>query len=167
MSSLYQTQYFRDLLKFYSFSSIFINFLIKMSKSVRELRKDSFRVQAKYYDIKEQYEMARGKKADWGIGGYSVPKTVQYLDHNHKFPVDKRKDVMTEAMKRSNEPDPAKYSPDMKTNLERNWLSASGKFLSSKKITIIDELMAKSNKELGPGKYLKEPKKIEKKDNFG
>ena len=64
MSSLYQTQYFRVLLKFYTFSSIFINFLIKMSKSVRELRKDSFRVQAKYYDIKEQYEMARGKKAD-------------------------------------------------------------------------------------------------------
>ena len=125
-----------------------------MSQSVRDLGTHRKVQSTKYYQVQELYEISRGRKEEWGIDGYSAPKTTQYLDRVHKFPVEKRPDAMSIASKRSLEPDPAKYSPDVQTSFKRNWLTARGKFLGGKKITIIDQIMKQSKILPGPGQYL-------------
>lgn len=129
-----------------------------MSQSARE----GF---SKRYEVPELYEISRGHREEWGISSYKPPKTTQYIDRLHKFPKEKRENPMAIAMKRSQEPDPAKYSPDLQTAYNRNWLCSQGKFLKGERITIIDQIMKNGKKFPGPGEYLKEDGK--KKDLKG
>ena len=136
-----------------------------MSQSARDLALPSIIKTQKYYEVTELYNMSRGRKQEWGIEGYCVPKTTQYIERVNKFPKDKRQDAMTTASKRSKEPDPTKYSPDLKASQKQNWIQTGGKFYAGKKITIIDEVMEKSKKFPGPGDYFKEEKKPTIKEN--
>jgi hypothetical protein len=129
-----------------------------MTQSLKDLR--SFSNRQDGLSLKDQYKMIRGIKADWGIDGYIIPKTNLYLKKDHKFPKEKRTDAMTIAMKRSQEPDPSKYSPDFQTTLKTNWVKSYGKFLTAKKKTIIDDVMKQSKTLPGPGDYFKEEKKM-------
>jgi hypothetical protein len=112
------------------------------------------------YSVRELYEISRGRREEWGIDGYNVPKTIQYIRKPFLFPKEKRKDAFSMAQKREKWPDPATHSPDAKTYFESAWLSKGGLILKKgTKTTIIDEVMKKAKNTPGPCSYFKDPPK--------
>lgn len=87
----------------------------------------------------------------WGISGYIVPKTLNYLRKSaiitpeHKS---RKKNLM--------KPDPVKYSPTLKKTQDLYWRPTNGKFYSSKKISFFEEQANRSQSNPGPGSYLNE-----------
>jgi hypothetical protein len=108
------------------------------------------------YSVRELYDISRGRREEWGINGYHVPKTIQYLRKPFLFPKEKRKDAFSEALKREKWPDPAKHSPDQEKYFKTAWLSKGGRIPKGPKKTIIDEIMKKSKDLPGPCSYFKD-----------
>lgn len=109
--------------------------------------------------VRELYDISRGRREEWGIDGYHVPKTLQYLQKPFIFPKEKRKDSFTDALKREKWPDPTTHSPDFEKQFKTAWLSKGGKIPKGNRLTIIDEIMKSSKKLPGPCTYFKEPAK--------
>ena len=106
--------------------------------------------------LPELYQMTKSRKNEWGIDGYSVPKTLNYISRSPVFSKDTRKDAFLMALKRSTEPDPGKYSPDFQTS-KKMWVSPSARFLKAKKVTAIDTMINYNKTLPGPGTYFNEP----------
>ena len=121
-----------------------------MSKSVRNLH-DKF-------PISEIYQLSQGERGAPGMLGYQVPKTYDYNYHDiaYLFPKEKRHDATTDAKKRSKDPDPTKYAPDMQTASKKEWKSIGALFGKAKRETHIEQVMRLSKDTPGPGMYLEE-----------
>ena len=68
--------------------------------------------------IADLYE-ASCKKESYGIQGYTVAKTCNYINHENKFSISKRKDLTYEAQCHSKDPDPTKYSEPLEKTTQR------------------------------------------------
>ncbi|CAG9322919.1 unnamed protein product [Blepharisma stoltei] len=110
------------------------------------------------HSIEELYKITRGQKDEWGIEGYRVPSENNlYLTREHAFPKSPRADSYAIAKKRATEPDPTKYTLEYKEASKMNWEKSNGKFLYSKRETVIDEVMRKSASMPGPGAFWPKP----------
>ena len=128
-----------------------------MAQSTRDLLNMPKQTMQKYQSVRELYEISRGRREEWGIGGYHVPKTTQYFKKSYNFPKEKRSDDYTKALKRKDWPDPTKYSPDYKAEIEKAKHNNGGGILKGPRTTIIDQVMKESKKFPGPCEYFKEP----------
>jgi len=97
------------------------------------------------------------KQPEYGIQGYCVAKTTNYSSRESKFPKDTRKDLAYESRVHSKEPDPTKYNESYEKSVLRYWTTPNGKFLKSKKKSIMEEASDKGKETPGPGAYNKEP----------
>ncbi|OMJ86464.1 hypothetical protein SteCoe_12045 [Stentor coeruleus] len=128
-----------------------------MAQSTRDLLNIPKQSMTRYQSVRELYEISRGRREEWGIGGYQAPKTTQYFKKSYHFPKEKRTDDYTKALKRKDWPDPTKHSPDYKAELDREWLNKGGKIPKGQKTTVIDQVMKESKKFPGPCEYFKDP----------
>ena len=124
-----------------------------MSQSVRDLHQK--------FSIREVYEFSRANRNPLCVFGYTVPKTYDYNYHEieYSYPKEKRHDALYDAKKRSKDPDPGKYIPDLATSLKKNWKSIGALFDKAKRETHIDQAIKLSKKTPGPGTYLEQGKK--------
>ena len=99
---------------------------------------------------------------EYGIQGYIVAKTCNYLARESKFPKAKRKDLTYEAQCHLKEPDPTKYSDPYEQTVKRYWIKPNGKFFKAKKETLMDEVMKRAKNSPGPGAYHKDNKQSPK-----
>lgn len=102
--------------------------------------------------ISEIYKLTRNKH-DYGIEGYTVAKTCNYATRESKFPNAKRKDLTYEAQVHAKEPDPTKYNITYEKSIERYWTKPNGKFLKSKKKSVMEEISQRARSTPGPGAY--------------
>ena len=116
-----------------------------MSLSIKDLHEK--------YSIKDLYQFTLGDNNIEGVFGYKVPKQCEYIDIEYSFPKEKRHDAMTDALKKSKDPDPTKYATNIENFLKKNQ-SLGGLFSKSKKETVTDLIIKKSLQTPGPGKYL-------------
>ena len=112
--------------------------------------------------VKDLYKMTAGAKSEWGVEGYYAPKPCLYTTHQFKFPNEKRKDFISEAKKRENEPDPSKYALEPKKFNEMYWRKPNGKFLQGKRTTYTDDAIKRSKTTPAPSDYFKTDKKSQK-----
>lgn len=91
-------------------------------------------------------------KPYWGIPGYTVPKTLNYLTKSAVISPDRSFRSKTSFLK----PDPNKYSPTLKKTQKLYWTPRNGKFSLSKKKNFIQEQLNRTLNNPGPGSYLKE-----------
>jgi len=110
--------------------------------------------------VQEMYQLTHLEQSEWGVEGYIAPKNHIYINKEHKFPTDKRKDALDEALKRSKDPDPTKYAETKEQILKRYWEKPNGKFLNGKRKTDIDEMVKRSKSVPAPGHYFKDAKKV-------
>ena len=127
-----------------------------MTQSTADLRFPKIESMQKQNSVRDLYEISRGRREEWGIDGYHVPKTIQYLQKPYHFPKEIRADSSTMALKRKDWPDPTTHSPTTKEEFQRHWLSKGGKMPKCPKKTIIDMIMKEQKKFPGPGDYFKE-----------
>jgi hypothetical protein len=92
-------------------------------------------------------------KESYGIQGYTVAKTCNYFKRDYKFPKSKRCDPISDAKKRSISPGPDVHNLSYEQNFKQQWKKSSGKFLKSKKLTLIEEIRKSSAKTPGPCDY--------------
>jgi len=107
------------------------------------------------FTSQEAYQLTHGDRNQWGIYGYSVPKTYDYTfaSTEHSFPKEKRTDATDRALKRASEPDPTKYAGEYSKTQKKLWTSSWGHFPKAKKESLIDSIMKVSSLIPGPGKY--------------
>lgn len=106
------------------------------------------------HSIDELYRITRGQKDEWGIEGYRVPSENNlYLNREHAFPRTARADAYETAKKSAKDPDPTKYHLSEKEYNKMFWEKSNGKFLYSKRETVVDEIMRKSASMPGPGAF--------------
>ncbi|OMJ66771.1 hypothetical protein SteCoe_36276 [Stentor coeruleus] len=128
-----------------------------MAQSTRDLLNIPKQSMQKYQSVRELYEISRGRREEWGINGYHVPKTTQYFKKSYHFPKEKRSDDYTKALKRKDWPDPTKHSPNYKDELDREWLNKGVGMPKGPKTTLIDQIMKEGKKFPGPCEYFKDP----------
>lgn len=105
---------------------------------------------------KDMYNLST-KQPDYGVQGYYVAKTTNYSSRESKFPKDTRKDLSYESRCHSKEPDPTKYNESYEKSVLRYWTTPNGKFLKSKKKSIMDDATVRAKETPGPGAYMKDP----------
>jgi hypothetical protein len=103
-------------------------------------------------NTKEMFHLST-RAPDYGIQGYYVAKTTNYSTRESKFTKDTRKDLAYENRVHSKEPDPTKYNETLEKSALRYWNSPNGKFLKSKKQSIMDDAASKAKDTPGPGAY--------------
>jgi hypothetical protein len=96
---------------------------------------------------------------EFGIPGYSVAKTVHYLNKSAIISPKLQTSESLSEKKKASFPDPTKYSPSLQKMHETCWKRANGKFLISKKINIVEEQVKRCSSNPGPGAYFKENSK--------
>ena len=104
---------------------------------------------------KEMFHLST-KAPDYGIQGYYVAKTTNYSSCEPKFSKDTRKDLSYESQVHEKDPDPTKYSEPYEKSSARYWNSPNGKFLKSKKKSIMDDAAIQAKDIPGPGSYMKQ-----------
>ena len=109
-------------------------------------------------EIPEMYNVTRkiGKEGD--LKGYKVPETVSFLQRSHKFPVEKKKDMIYQISKRAKDPDCTMYSPTNEKLQKTYWSPKNGRFTKDRRMTITEEVMKSSSKIPGPSDYQQVPK---------
>ena len=96
--------------------------------------------------------LMNSSKPYWGIAGYSVPRTLNYLNKSAVISPER----LSRPRKLFLNPDPSKYSPSLKKTQELYWTPRNGKFASSKKVNYVEERINRSINNPGPGSYFKE-----------
>ena len=108
--------------------------------------------------IPEMYNVTRGIGKEGDLKGYQVPDTVKYLQRSHKFPIEKKKDMMYKISKRAKDPDCTMYSPTNEKLKKSYWSPTNGRFQKDRRMTVTEEVMKLSSKLPGPSDYLQVPK---------
>ena len=107
--------------------------------------------------VKDTYLMSVGKAPEYGIPEYRMPKPHHYLARQFKISPSKGQGLYYHVDKRAKDPDPAKYAESKEANARRFWAKSIGKFSSSSRKTMIDQVMQRSKGSPGPGSYSKSP----------
>ena len=112
-----------------------------------------------YPSPSEMYRAGKGLSSDWGIPGYEVPlKSITYRSSAFKVTKTQRKTVFDEVEKRSKEPDPTKYQPDLTKNPQPKKHRPT---FRAKRNTYVDMIFKSGSLSPGPASYYTQNEKGE------
>jgi hypothetical protein len=101
------------------------------------------------------FHVSEGDRNLFGIFGYKAPKTYDYTYSACEISIPKAKkaDILSDSVRRANDPGPTAYAGDFDDSMKKSWKSIGARFEKSKKESIIDDVMKLSARVPGPGKY--------------